>query len=48
MRKPMTSTAAATNAVPPAGSRDRRAMELVCLALALALLAIVVRIASIW
>ena len=47
MRKPMT-TAAAGTSVLPAGSQDRRAMELVCLALVLALLAIVVRIASIW
>ena len=47
MRKPMT-TAAAASATLPAGSRDRRAMELVCLALVLALLAIVARIASIW
>jgi len=47
MRKPMTPAAAGTSALP-AGSRDRRAVELVCLALALALLAIVVRIASIW
>jgi hypothetical protein len=46
MRKPM--TAAAANTALPAGSRDRRAMELVCLGLTLALLAIVVRIASIW
>jgi len=48
MRKPITAAAAATSAVLPAGGRDRRAMELVCLALALGLLAIVVRIASIW
>lgn len=48
MRKAMSAAAAATNAVLPAGSRDRRAMELVCLALALALLVVVVRIASIW
>ena len=48
MRKPMTAAAAATSAAVPPGSRDRRAMELVCLALALALGAIVVRIASIW
>ena len=47
MRKPLTAAAAGTSAVP-AGSRDRRAMELVCLALVLALLALVVRIASIW
>jgi hypothetical protein len=48
MRKPVTAAAAAISAALPAGSRDRRAMELVCLALALAMLAIVVRIASIW
>ena len=48
MRKPITAAAAGTNAAVPTGSRDRRAMELVCVALALALLAIVVRIASIW
>ena len=48
MRKPVTASAAATSAAVPAGSRDRRAVELVCLALALALLALVFRIASIW
>jgi uncharacterized membrane protein YdfJ with MMPL/SSD domain len=48
MRKPMTAAAAATSAAVPAGSRDRRAMELVCLTLALAMLAIVFRVASIW
>ena len=48
MRKPVTTAAAATIAAQPAGSRDRRVRELVCLALALALLATVVRIASIW
>ena len=40
MRKPV--------AVPVAASRTDRSIELVCLALVLALLAIVVRIASIW
>jgi len=48
MRKSVTAAAAATSAAPPAGGRDRRAMELVCLTLALAMLAIVFRIASIW
>ena len=48
MRKPMTAAAATTSAALPAAVRDRRAMELVCLALVLALLAIVARIASIW
>jgi hypothetical protein len=32
----------------PAGSRDQRPAELVCLALALALVALSARIASIW
>jgi hypothetical protein len=48
MRKPVTASAAATREAVPAGSRDRRAMELVCLTLALAMLAIAFRIASIW
>ena len=48
MRKPMPTAAAATSVAMPAGSRDRRAMELVCLTLALAMLAIVFRVASIW
>ncbi|MDB5580072.1 MAG: hypothetical protein JWR80_5248 [Bradyrhizobium sp.] len=48
MRKPVSTATAGTSAALPAESRDRRAMELVCLALALGLLAIVVRIASIW
>jgi hypothetical protein len=45
MRKSIPADAAASGASPPAG---RRALELVCLALALALLALVFRIASIW
>ncbi|MDP1882129.1 MAG: hypothetical protein Q8K88_04530 [Bradyrhizobium sp.] len=48
MRKPVTASAAATSARLPAGSPDERSVELVCLALALALLALVFRIASIW
>ena len=48
MRKPVTAAAAATSEAVPAGSRDRRVMELVCLTLALAMLAIILRIASIW
>jgi hypothetical protein len=48
MRKPVSASTAATNAAVPTGSRDRQAIELVCLALALGLLAIVFRIASIW
>jgi hypothetical protein len=46
MRKPVTASAAATRAALPAGSLDRRPAELVCLALAL--LVLVFRIASIW
>ena len=41
MRKPVTASAAATRAAVPAGSLDRRPVELVCLALTLALLALV-------
>ena len=47
MRKPAITATAETSAALPA-SRDRRAVELVCLALALGLLAIVARIASVW
>ena len=47
MRKPVTRFAV-TSAALAASARDRRSVELVCLALALAMLAIVVRIASIW
>jgi hypothetical protein len=39
---------AATSAGLPAGSPDKRSVELVCLALALAALALVFRIVSIW
>ena len=48
MRKPMTAAAALTSRAVPAGRGDKRAVELVCLTLALAMLAILVRIASIW
>jgi hypothetical protein len=48
MRKPVTASVAATSALLPAGSPGKRSVELVCLALALALLALVFRIASIW
>ena len=48
MRKPLTAQAAATSATLPAGSRDRDSVELVCLTLVLALLALAVRIATIW
>ena len=48
MRKPIPAAAAATGASLPAGSRDKRTVQLVCLALALALLALAARIAAIW
>jgi hypothetical protein len=48
MRKPVPAAATATVRALRAGTRDRRAMELVCLTLALAMLAIGFRIASIW
>jgi len=48
MRKPGAAPAASTRASPPAGERGDAAAELVCLALALALIVLAARIASIW
>ena len=48
MRKPVTASAAPTSGSLPAGGRDKRSVELVCGALALALIALTFRIASIW
>jgi hypothetical protein len=48
MRKPAAASVAARKAPVPAGSRDDAPVELVCLALVLALLALACRIASIW
>jgi hypothetical protein len=48
MRNPDTASVAARKASLPAGSRDNGPVELVCLALVLALLALACRIASIW
>jgi hypothetical protein len=48
MRKPAAAPVAARKAHLPAGGRDDASVELVCLALALALLALACRIASIW
>jgi len=48
MRKPMSTRAAATSTALPAGSRHKGSVELVCITLVLALLALAVRIASIW
>jgi hypothetical protein len=48
MRKPGTASAAAQSASQPAGGRGEAATELVCLALALSLLVLAARIASLW
>jgi hypothetical protein len=48
MRKPNIATAAAGRTSPQAGRPGTTPVELVCLALALALLALAARIASIW
>jgi hypothetical protein len=48
MRKPASVPAAASTAPLCAPSRDRRSVELVCLALGLALFALASRIAAIW
>jgi hypothetical protein len=48
MRKPLPAPVAASNTSLPAGGRGDAPVELVCLALVLALLALALRIASIW
>jgi hypothetical protein len=48
MRKPAAKTAAATKASLLSGRRDEASMQLVCLALMLALLVLAARIASVW
>jgi hypothetical protein len=48
MRKPEAAAVAASKASVPAGSSGDTPVELVCLALALALLMLAFRIASIW
>jgi hypothetical protein len=48
MRKPGSAAVAATKATPRHGGRDNAPVELVCVALALALLVLLSRIASIW
>jgi hypothetical protein len=48
MRKPDGASIAARKTSLPAGSGDNAPMQLVCLALALALVALSLRIASIW
>jgi len=48
MRKPVTAAVAARKPALPAGNRGDAPVELVCLALALAVLTLAFRIASIW
>jgi hypothetical protein len=48
MRKPAAAPVAASKASAPAGSRDDSPVEVVCLALVMALLALACRIASVW
>jgi hypothetical protein len=48
MRKPITVRVAATETSSPAGSRGDVPVGLVCLALALAVLTLAFRIASVW
>jgi hypothetical protein len=48
MRKPTTARVAATETSSPAGRRGDAPVELVCLALALAVLTLAFRIASVW
>jgi hypothetical protein len=48
MRKPVTAAFAARKVLLPAGRRDDAPIELVCLALALALLVLACRIATVW
>ena len=48
MRKPEAASSEAGKASVPAGTRDDTPAELICLALALALLVLAFRIASIW
>jgi len=48
MRKPAAASIAARKASPPAGSRDGASVEVVCMALTLALFVLAFRIATIW
>ena len=48
MRKPVAYPVAARKASVAARSRDEAPLEVVCLALALALIALAARIASVW
>jgi hypothetical protein len=48
MRKPAAETATAAKASLSSGRRDEASVQLVCMALVLALLVLAARIASIW
>jgi hypothetical protein len=48
MRKENVAAAAARSSLPAPGSRDSASVQLVCLALILALVALACRIVSIW
>jgi len=48
MRKPVTAAVAARKTLLPAAGRGDAPVELVCLALALAVVTLALRIASIW
>jgi hypothetical protein len=48
MRKPAAASVAATKASLPAGRGDQAPIEVVCVALALAILVLACRIASFW
>jgi hypothetical protein len=48
MRKPPAPSIAATKTSPDTGRRDNAPVELVCLALALALFTLACRIATVW
>jgi hypothetical protein len=48
MRKPGVAAVAASKVSSPAGNPDRASVELVCLALVLAVVVLAFRVASIW
>ena len=48
MRKPVAASAAARKTSMPSGNRDNAPVEVVCMALLLALVVLALRIASIW
>jgi hypothetical protein len=48
MRKPAAASVAARKSYAPAGSRDAAPVEVVCMALVLALFVLAFRIATVW